>query len=206
MIKIRHRIVWLLMWMGWGFLARTPVLEHEQWQGHRDTVSLAGWSMGNVPGGLWALCPPPPSTTKIKKRFDKECFWGRMLAPPVTVGITLESALYMAFQGWEVLCGEPSVPWEVLDLPAMEHPHLWSTHACGVSLGMREGCCPPILPSFQLFPVRTWGWNRSKPLWDLLAWRKVEHWICFNGRSLTGNNQALKFDAVGRGECKKKWE
>lgn len=50
--------------------------------------------------------------------------------------------------------GSPTTPWEVLDHPAMEHPYLWSTHAYGVSLGMTEGLCPPILPGA---PAST-GW------------------------------------------------
>lgn len=55
-----------------------------------------------------------------------------MLIPPVIVGIILELTLYIAFQGWQVLCGDPQHALGDAGSPSygpslpVEYPCLWS--------------------------------------------------------------------------------
>lgn len=156
-----------------------------------DTGTSVGWSTVNVPVCLWTLHPPPPCTTKIKKRFDVECFWEITLIHPLIVDIILELALYIAFQGWEVLCGEPHHVLGGAGSPScgapipVEHPHLWS-------ICKDEGGMLPSHPSWCSACWHRVSHGSSCFLWgdgagigaNLLTLRRIEHWIYFNGRNL----------------------
>lgn len=118
------------MWMGWGFLARTPVLEQEQWHGHMDNCVLS-WLIhcecSVVSGPCFLLHHAP-------QRLNKEIWSGIFLRNNADTSCDCGHypwiSLVSRFPGMgSAVWGASTVPWERLDFLPVQHPCLWSIHA-----------------------------------------------------------------------------